>query len=132
MAVTCFPCNSLVKRGEKYLTCHKCNNNAHYACTSLSVEELAQLNQTNWKCHVCDPLNNTTSNTCNKLEIMEILRSIRSGQYRSKNILLFNLPENSDQNSEIIKTNNILSKMGVNIKPVKVLPLRIGIRHTFI
>lgn len=49
----------------------------------------------------------------------KIIDELLNRQYRSINILLFSLSENSDQNNiNDVKTNSILSEMGVNIKPV--------------
>lgn len=79
MTFNCYSCNIFIKRDEKYLICTLCDNKSHYACTSLSPEELNKTNEKNWKCSNCISLDNTIK-TVNNNDIIDLLQSICDGK----------------------------------------------------
>jgi hypothetical protein len=81
------------------------------------------------KVQILETKNNSTSPPSDSQIIDELL----DWQYRSKNILSFNLSENSDQNNlnDVVKTSNLVSEIGANIKPVQLI-VHVHLKSTFL
>lgn len=57
------------------------------------------------------------------LDIETICNEIRDRENRAKNILVFGLPESNDPNADLTEFNNLLIKLALDVKPLRLIRL---------